>query len=119
VEYWASVLDEIRAAAVAGYCQFPRGGVEIGGILFGRLESGATRIVATMICPAWSLALTRDETQLYATCPYDVGRLEIIDIAAGRVVIEHRSLGGITRVAFSPDGATAAGGSNSGLVLVR
>jgi proteasome lid subunit RPN8/RPN11 len=46
VEYWASVLDEIRAAAVAGYCQFPRGGVEIGGILFGRLDSGATRIVA-------------------------------------------------------------------------
>ncbi len=46
VEYWASVLEEIRAAAVSGYCQFPRGGVEIGGILFGRLESGVTRIVA-------------------------------------------------------------------------
>lgn len=46
VEYWASVLEEIRAAAVSGYCQFPRGGVEIGGILFGRLEPGVTRIVA-------------------------------------------------------------------------
>ncbi len=46
VLYWASVLDEIRAAAVAGYCKFPRGGLEVGGILFGRIERGATRIVA-------------------------------------------------------------------------
>ncbi len=47
VEYWASVLEEIRAAAVAGYCQFPRGGVEVGGVLFGRLEGGLTRILAS------------------------------------------------------------------------
>ncbi len=46
VVYWASILEEIRAAAVAGYCKFPRGGLEVGGILFGRLERGATRIVA-------------------------------------------------------------------------
>ncbi|MGE5568947.1 MAG: hypothetical protein ACM3S5_07925 [Rhodospirillales bacterium] len=46
VVYWASVLEEIRAEAVAGYCQFPRGGVEVGGILFGRLENGVTRILA-------------------------------------------------------------------------
>ncbi|HPQ13871.1 MAG TPA: hypothetical protein PLP04_01515 [Bryobacteraceae bacterium] len=46
VVYWASVLEEIRAEAVAGYCKFPRGGVEVGGILFGRLEDGVTRILA-------------------------------------------------------------------------
>jgi proteasome lid subunit RPN8/RPN11 len=47
VEYWASVLEEIRAAAVAGYCRFPKGGVEVGGVLFGRLEKGVTRILAS------------------------------------------------------------------------
>lgn len=46
VVYWASVLEEIRAEAIAGYCKFPRGGVEVGGVLFGRIEEGVTRIVA-------------------------------------------------------------------------
>ncbi len=45
VEYPLPVIDEIRAAAVAGYCRFPRGGIEVGGILFGSHEGGAVRIL--------------------------------------------------------------------------
>ncbi len=46
VEYSPSVLDEIRAAAVEGLCTFPRGGIEIGGILFGTVEDHTVRVLA-------------------------------------------------------------------------
>ena len=46
VEYSHPVLEQIRAAAVAGYCRFPRGGMEVGGILFGNAEGNRVRILA-------------------------------------------------------------------------
>lgn len=45
VEYPLPVLNEIRAAAVAGFCRFPRGGIEVGGILFGSHDGDAVRIL--------------------------------------------------------------------------
>ena len=46
VEYSHPVLEQIRAAAVAGDCRFPRGGMEVGGILFGNAEGNRVRILA-------------------------------------------------------------------------
>ncbi len=46
IEYSASVLAEIRAAAVEGLCRFRRGGIEIGGILFGTTHGATVRILA-------------------------------------------------------------------------
>lgn len=40
------VLAEITGLALRGYLSYPWGGVEIGGVLFGRNESGAVRICA-------------------------------------------------------------------------
>jgi DNA-binding beta-propeller fold protein YncE len=80
--------------------------------------TGETRTVVTLPCEGWGLGLTPDETQLYASC-LTRGRIEIIDIDQGKVVKEHRSLGSATRVAFSPDGLTAAIGTGGGVALVR
>ena len=44
IEFPAAVMDEIRAAVVNGYYSVPRGGVEVGGILFGKIERGSVRI---------------------------------------------------------------------------
>lgn len=46
VEYSHPVLEQIRVEAVAGYCRLPRGGIEIGGILFGNAEGNRVRILA-------------------------------------------------------------------------
>jgi hypothetical protein len=43
----AGVLAEIAELALSGYRRYPWGGVEIGGVLFGRNESGAVRICST------------------------------------------------------------------------
>jgi len=40
----ASVLAEIAKLAMSGYSRYPWGGVEIGGVLFGRNESGSVHI---------------------------------------------------------------------------
>ncbi len=45
VEYLLSVLERIRTEAVVGFCRFPRGGIEIGGILFGTIEGNRVRIL--------------------------------------------------------------------------
>jgi hypothetical protein len=42
----AKVLAEITGLALRGYLSYPWGGVEIGGVLFGRSESGAVRVCA-------------------------------------------------------------------------
>ncbi len=47
IEYTRSVLDEVRDQAVAGYRRLSRGGVEVGGILYGTREEGKVRILAT------------------------------------------------------------------------
>jgi proteasome lid subunit RPN8/RPN11 len=46
VEWSAAVLEEIRQAAVDAFFSLPHGGVEIGGVLFGRREGGGVRILA-------------------------------------------------------------------------
>src|SRR5436305_1687782 len=46
VEYSARVLDDVRLAVVDAFFSLPRGGVEIGGILLGRWESGRLLITA-------------------------------------------------------------------------
>ena len=40
IEYSAAMLNQIRMAAVEAYYSVPRGGVEIGGVLFGSIEPG-------------------------------------------------------------------------------
>jgi hypothetical protein len=42
----AEVLAEITELALCGYLRYPWGGVEVGGVLFGRNESGAVRVCA-------------------------------------------------------------------------
>jgi hypothetical protein len=46
VQCAASVLAEIAELAMSGYRRYPWGGVEIGGVLFGKNESGIVHICA-------------------------------------------------------------------------
>jgi hypothetical protein len=46
IEYPAEVLDQIRLAVVEAFFAIPRGGLEIGGVLFGRYRDGLLRIEA-------------------------------------------------------------------------
>jgi proteasome lid subunit RPN8/RPN11 len=46
IEYDAVVLDDIRLAVVDAFFSLPRGGAEIGGVLFGRFEGGAVHVRA-------------------------------------------------------------------------
>jgi hypothetical protein len=46
IEYPAGVLDQIRKAVVDAFFAIPRGGLEIGGVLFGRHGDGLLRIEA-------------------------------------------------------------------------
>jgi len=46
IEYSAAVLDEIRLAAVDGFFSLPHGGMEIGGVIFGRRSGESVRIEA-------------------------------------------------------------------------
>jgi proteasome lid subunit RPN8/RPN11 len=46
VEYPHRVLEEIRAATVQGLCRFPRGGLEVGGVLLGSVRDGVVRVIA-------------------------------------------------------------------------
>lgn len=47
IEYTRPILDEVRDQSVAGYRRLSRGGVEVGGVLFGVREDGKVRILAT------------------------------------------------------------------------
>jgi proteasome lid subunit RPN8/RPN11 len=47
IEYTKSILDEVRDQAVAGYRRLSRGGVEVGGILYGIRDDAKVRILAT------------------------------------------------------------------------
>src|ERR1051326_3822247 len=46
IEYSPSVMELVRAETVGGLLQLGRGGIEVGGVLFGRLTSDAIRILA-------------------------------------------------------------------------
>jgi len=46
IEYPDGVLDQIRLAVVDAFFAIPRGGLEIGGVLFGRYRDGLLRIEA-------------------------------------------------------------------------
>jgi proteasome lid subunit RPN8/RPN11 len=46
IEYSLAALDEIVRAVVEGFESFPYGGVEVGGVLFGKREGNAIRILA-------------------------------------------------------------------------
>ncbi|MGA2739171.1 MAG: hypothetical protein ABSG65_17165 [Bryobacteraceae bacterium] len=46
IEYAAEALEQIRETAVDGYHRVPHGGVETGGILYGRHQENAVRIMA-------------------------------------------------------------------------
>lgn len=47
IEFAFSVLEEIAALAVDGLYRFRHGGVEVGGVLFGSIQPGVTRIAAS------------------------------------------------------------------------
>jgi proteasome lid subunit RPN8/RPN11 len=51
IEYPLSVAEQIRAESVEGFCRFPRGGVEVGGILFGNAEGHLVRVLARRPAP--------------------------------------------------------------------
>ncbi len=46
IEYAFAVLDQVRSQAVEGLRAVPRGGLEIGGVLYGRREGNTVRIEA-------------------------------------------------------------------------
>jgi proteasome lid subunit RPN8/RPN11 len=46
VEYSSAVMQDIRAAVMDGYYKIPHGGIEVGGVLYGRARGGVVRIEA-------------------------------------------------------------------------
>jgi hypothetical protein len=46
VEYSLAVIEEIRQAVADGFQRFARGGIEVGGVLYGTLEESTIRILA-------------------------------------------------------------------------
>ncbi len=46
IEYSRTVMEEIRRAVVEGFNKISRGGIEVGGVLFGEVEDSVTRILA-------------------------------------------------------------------------
>lgn len=46
VEYSLSAIEEIRQVVAEGFQRFARGGIEVGGVLYGTFEGSATRILA-------------------------------------------------------------------------
>src|SRR5438067_4159997 len=46
IEYSQAVLDEIRMASVDAFFSLPRGGAEIGGVIFGHHNQTSVRILA-------------------------------------------------------------------------
>ena len=46
IEYPAALMNQVRLAAMDAFFKIPRGGLEIGGVLFGSLEPGRMRIQA-------------------------------------------------------------------------
>lgn len=72
IEYLLAVLEQVRISAEAARAAIGRGGVETGGVLFGRIEGTAVRIAAAreLACehasgPAFALS-ERDEAGLRA-----------------------------------------------------
>ncbi|MEQ1886885.1 MAG: hypothetical protein ABL967_17620 [Bryobacteraceae bacterium] len=51
VEYSMVAIEEIRQAVTDGFQKFSRGGIEVGGILYGTYEGGVTRILAIREIP--------------------------------------------------------------------
>lgn len=51
IEFPPAVLDEIGRAALDAFYLVPRGGVEIGGVLFGKTENGCVRIESWLRIP--------------------------------------------------------------------
>ena len=45
IEYAPSVMETIRAETVGGLLRLGRGGIEVGGVLFGRISDEAVRIL--------------------------------------------------------------------------
>ena len=46
IEFSPDVMEAVRAAVVEGYYKLARGGVEVGGVLFGRRNKLGVQIVA-------------------------------------------------------------------------
>ncbi|MCW5980457.1 MAG: hypothetical protein KIT09_20410 [Bryobacteraceae bacterium] len=66
IEHSTQLIEDLAAEARKGHRKFPRGGVEIGGVLFGRREKGGVRILAARPIPCHyafgpSFALSADE----------------------------------------------------------
>jgi len=51
VELPVALIADIVAAAKEGFSRFPRGGLEVGGVLFGRKEGGRIRVLAARSIP--------------------------------------------------------------------
>jgi proteasome lid subunit RPN8/RPN11 len=47
IEYSPEAMEAVRAAVVDGFYKLPRGGLEVGGILFGQRDSASVRILAS------------------------------------------------------------------------
>lgn len=80
------------------------------------VASGTVTTPVNFGAGAFGLALTPDATQLYATLP-NVGAVSVVD-RASLTIIRTITTGGIPRrIAFSPDGLTAAVASEAGSVV--
>ncbi len=72
IEFPQPLLSEIVARVVVGFWRAPRGGVEVGGVLFGEVSEGVLRVVSSRpiecahaLGPAF--ALTEEENEKLAT----------------------------------------------------
>ncbi len=81
VEYSLVVIEEIRHAVTEGYQKFSRGGIEVGGVLYGTRENNTVRIMAMrdIVCehahgPSFVLS-DNDRKELKLQLEREVGRL--------------------------------------------
>jgi len=71
IEYSLVAIEEIRQAVAEGFQRFARGGIEVGGVLYGTYENGVVRILAVreIACEharGPSFILSEDDRELLA-----------------------------------------------------
>ncbi|HSW51554.1 MAG TPA: hypothetical protein VLH09_15315 [Bryobacteraceae bacterium] len=88
VEYSRSVLDALRAEVVDGFHKLQKGGLEVGGVLFGKRSGGTVRVLAwrALACehaagPGFILS-ERDEEALRRLVDSAAGDPELADMEA-------------------------------------
>ncbi|MEP7327237.1 MAG: Ig-like domain-containing protein [Gemmatimonadota bacterium] len=107
-----ATLDTLRSFSLSGTIQgigvSPDGNTlyaadESGGVYVINLTTGGSTRISANVCQAYGLLVTKDGQQVYISCYLD-GEVKIIDTGTSAVIKTLSSLGGVRRLAMSPDG---------------